>query len=106
MRNRLMLSALISGVVLLGGVGEAQRSGSFPVIVVFHSQAALDGFAGRYRADARAQADPDGWGYLNRGVGGAVQDLERRQGFSADHVFSHTIRGFSARLTARQIDAI
>jgi subtilisin family serine protease len=106
MRKRLMLTALVCGLLLWGGVGEAQRAGSFPVIVVFHASAALDGYAPGYRADNRSQADPDSWGYLNRGVGGAVQDLERRHGFQAEHVFSHAIRGFSARLSARQIDQL
>jgi hypothetical protein len=54
-------------------------------------------------ADDRAAANPDAWGYLDRGVAGMVQAIEARQGFRADHVYSHALRGFSARLTARQI---
>jgi len=52
---------------------------------------------------ARARANPDAWGYLNRGVAGMTQMLERTHGFRAEHVFSHSVRGFSARLNARQI---
>ena len=60
-------------------------------------------FAAEYRPDDRAAANPRAWGYLNRGVAGAAQSLERRHGFRAEHVFSAAIRGFSSRLTARQI---
>jgi aqualysin 1 len=82
----------------------AQRpTATFPVIVVFHEDAPFDSFAPGYRADARAAANPEAWGYVNRGVAGAVQALEARQGFQAEHVYSATLRGFSARLTARQI---
>ena len=82
----------------------AQRpAASFPVIVVFHDKANLAGFAPGYQADERAAANPAAWGYLDRGVAGAVQDLERRRGFRAEHVYSAALRGFSARLSAAQI---
>ena len=82
----------------------AQRpAATFPVIVIFHEDAPFDSFAPGYRGDARGAADPDAWGYLNRGVAGAVQALEARQGFRAEHVYSAALRGFSAQLTARQI---
>jgi subtilisin family serine protease len=94
--------------VLLVGVHTiavmAQRpAATYPVIVVFHEDAPFDSFAPGYRADARAAANPEAWGYVNRGVAGAVQDLEARQGFQAEHVYSAALRGFSARLSARQI---
>jgi subtilisin family serine protease len=95
---------VVLGVYLLVQPGLAQRgAASFPVIVVFDDAAALDGFAGFYRNDDRALANPSAWAYLNRGVAGFVQSLEQRRGFRAEHVYSATIRGFSARLTARQI---
>jgi subtilisin family serine protease len=107
MRRHLVLPALFASAVLLSGaVGEAQRAGTFPVIVLFHPQASLDGFAPGYQADDRARSDPQGWGYVNRGVAGAVQALERQHGFAADHVYSAAVRGFAGRLTARQIDAL
>jgi subtilisin family serine protease len=82
----------------------AQRPAvTFPVIVVFNDDAPFDSFAPGYRADARATGNPDAWGYVNRGVAAAVQALEARQGFVADHVYSAALRGFSARLSARQI---
>jgi aqualysin 1 len=104
--NRLLLAccAALSVVALSTAAVVAQRPAmTFPVIVVFHPDAPLDSFAPGYQADERAAANPDAWGYLNRGVAGAVQALERRDGFRAEHVFSAALRGFSARLTARQI---
>lgn len=76
---------------------------SLPVIVVFQDTAPFDLFSDTYRPDDRAQGDPDAWGYLNRGVAGMTQALERAHGFRAQHVYSHAVRGFSARLNARQI---
>jgi aqualysin 1 len=80
-----------------------QRATAFPVIVVFNENVSFDAFRPNYRADDRAEANPDAWGYLDRGVAGYVQSLEARSGFRADHVYSHALRGFAARLTAHQI---
>jgi serine protease len=100
-------AALIVALAQPAGELLAQRpSALFPVIVVFEDNANLDGFAPGYRPDARAAVDPPAWGYLHRGVAGAVQALEARERFQADHVFSATIRGFAARLNARQIAAL
>lgn len=85
----------------------AQRpAATFPVIVVFSEDAAFDSFAPGYRADARAAENPAAWNYLDRGVAGRIQALEARDGFQAEHVYSAALRGFSARLTARQIAAL
>jgi aqualysin 1 len=91
-------------VAVSAAVVFAQRPApTVPVIVVFHDDAPLEMFAAGYRADGRAAANAAAWAYLDRGVAGAVQALERRDQFLAEHVFSAAIRGFSARLTARQI---
>ena len=82
-----------------------ERPPTTPVIVVFHDNAPFDAFPAA-RADARARANPHAWSYLDRGVLGAVQGLEREHGFRADHVYSATLRGFAARLTGAQIDAL
>ncbi len=85
----------------------AQRpAASFPVIVVFRSNAALSSHRADFRRDERAAADPEAWGYLNHDVVGSVMALERRHGFRAEHVYSAALRGFAARLTSRQIDAL
>jgi subtilisin family serine protease len=82
----------------------AQRpAATFPVIVVFNDDVSFDSFAPMLRADARAAANPAAWNYVNRGVAGRIQALEAREGFQAEHVYSAALRGFSARLTARQI---
>jgi len=83
-----------------------QPTATFPVIVVFDANAPFQNFRGDYHADDRTRADPAAWGYLDRGVVGAVQALEASHGFRADHVYGAALRGFAARLTARQIDAL
>jgi len=100
------LVAVLLGWVWLG-VSAAQRPlATFPVIVVFHENVPLDQYRGAFQADDRAAAEPEAWDYLDRRVVGAVQQLERGHGFRADHVFSSTIRGFSARLNLRQMQAL
>lgn len=76
---------------------------SAAVIVVFKDYISFDEYRGNYHADQRAQANPAAWDYLDRGVAGAVQTLERSQGFIARYVYSSSIRGFSARLSQKQI---
>jgi aqualysin 1 len=105
MRTKSAFVAIVFAAVAVSGlIVSAQRPQvAFPVIVVFDDNAPLQSFAGQYRPDDRAQANPVAWGYLDRRVGGAVQSLERRHGFRSEHVYSAALRGFSARLTARQI---
>jgi len=101
-----VLSVALLGFTLVGG-GVAQRpAATFPVVVVFDDNVPLDRFGGAFQADERAAANPDAWDYLDHGVAGAVQQLERGHGFRADHVFGSAIRGFSARLNSRQIQAL
>jgi hypothetical protein len=83
-----------------------QRPAATPVIVVFDDAVAFDSFRPNYRADDRAAANPRAWDYVDPGVAGLVQAMEAREGFRADHVYSHALRGFSARLTAGQIAAL
>jgi subtilisin family serine protease len=117
---RKLMSALLGVVVCLSfaGGGSALKAGiseqgngmgqspTFSVIVVFSDSVPFQRYAANYRADERAAAAPEAWGYLNRGVAGTVQYMERARGFRADHVYSHALRGFSAHLTARQIAAL
>jgi aqualysin 1 len=105
MRARTTFAAIVCGIMALSSlIVSAQRPQiTFSVIVVLEDNTAFQGFAADYRADDRAQANPAAWGYLNRGVAGAVQNLERRHGFRSEHIYSGALRGFSARLNARQI---
>lgn len=99
-------AALVAAFLLVltsVGAAQQQRGISLPVIVVFEDVTDFSGFAGLYRADDRAQANPAAWDYQDRGVAGFVQELERGRGFRADHVYSRAIRGFAARLTAQQV---
>jgi subtilisin family serine protease len=81
-------------------------SAAFPTIVIFDENAGLAQFAPNFRADDRAAINPPAWGYLDPGVAGYVQTLERLHGFRADHIYSAATRGFAARLNARQIQAL
>ena len=109
--KRLVLVSVIGVICLVimqsSTVGSAQQSSAtLPVIVVFDDNAPFHNFQAFYRADDRARANPAAWGYLDPGVAGAVQAIEASHGFRADHVYSAALRGFAARLTARQIDTL
>jgi hypothetical protein len=83
-----------------------QRAAATSVIVVFKTDTPFDLFGPNYVADERAAANPAAWRYLDRNVVGLVNMMEARDGFRAQHVFSHAIKGFSARLSAQQIAAL
>lgn len=107
LRVALILPAVFVFTFLTASAAFAQRpSGNFPVIVVFHEHAPFQNFRANFRADARASANPAAWQYLDPDVVGTVMAMEARQGFRAEHIFSSAIRGFAARLTGRQIDAL
>jgi subtilisin family serine protease len=77
------------------------------MIVVFHESAAFDVTREPFRPDAApGVADPAALASIDRGVAGAVQALARTHGFRADHVYSHALRGFAARLTPQQVEAL
>ena len=105
MRTGTRFGAIICGIITLSSlIVSAQRPQmAFSVIVILDDSTAFQSFVAEYRADDRAQSNPPAWGYLDRGVAGAVQFLERRHAFRSEHVYSAAIRGFSARLNARQI---
>lgn len=86
----------------LGGRAAAR----FPVIVVLEDEAPFEQYRPRFQPDERARARPDIWGYVDRAVAGTVQELEAVHGFRAEHVYSATIKGFAARLTAEQIQRL
>ena len=91
-------------ILVSGAAGFAQRPATtFPVIVVFKADAALNQFRGSFRVDARSQANPAAWDYLDRDVVGATMALENRHRFQADHVYGAALRGFAARLTITQM---
>lgn len=97
-------AVVAAAIAAIPVVGTAERpDNGTAVIVVFNAGVSLASHASNYHADARMAGDPAGWGYLKRDVVGAVQALEAREGFVSDHVFSHAVRGFAARLSAAQI---
>ncbi len=108
MPNRRVVLGVCMFAAMAVLVGEARQrpAAAFDVIVVFRDGVDFGNFRAAGEADPRGAADPAGWGYLDRGVLGAVQALERGRGFNASHVFSAALRGFSARLTPAQIVAL
>lgn len=84
-------------------ISAQQNSGESAAIVVFNDDAPFRAFRPNYRADERSQANPRAWDYLDRDVVATVQTLEKQHGFAAEHVFSSALRGFSARLNARNL---
>ena len=84
----------------------AQKTGRFPVIVVFDHDAPFHRYEGGRPSDERALTNPEAFKYIAQGVAGAVQALELAHGFQADHVYSAALRGFAAHLTAEQIQAL
>jgi len=85
--------------------GSAQQgvARSRPVIVVFKPDTPFARFGANYVPDDREAANPAAWRYLDRNVVGLVHMMEARDRFRAQHVFSHAIRGFAARLSPEQI---
>jgi subtilisin family serine protease len=104
MIHSVLLGILAVMALLLGNidVARSQESG-VPMIVVFDNRASFESFRGMYQADERERLNPEAWNYLDRGVAGAVQMLEKALRFRADHVYSAALRGFAARLTPHQI---
>ena len=108
MRKLIILSVCLAGSFLATSTvvdtqGRGGQQARFSAIVVYNSNVSFENQRGNYRADDRDAADPDAWGYLDRGVHGKTQALERQHGFRADKIFSSAVRGFSADLTAAQI---
>lgn len=96
-------------LTLLGPVvawAQTQTPGTFGTIVVFRDDADLARGAADYSPDDRAAANPPAWGYLDKGVAGTVQSLEKANGFLAENVYSAALRGFSAQLTPQQITGL
>ena len=102
-RNLLLSLACLTAIP---AAVQAQTPATFGTIVVFRDDADFSRYRRSYVADERTAANPPAWGYLDKSVAGAVQDLERSQGFLSEHVYSATVRGFSAHLTAQQIAAL
>lgn len=105
MKIRLTFFVVAMVVATFHSASISSQDSEQPVIVVFHDDAHFRSFPPGL-LDARAKANPAAWQYLDRAVLGAVRILERQHGFRADHVYSATIRGFAARLTAAQIEAL
>ncbi len=96
----------LASLVAFAPAARSAAPASTPVIVVFRDGASFENDRGAAQRDERAQAAPEAWDYLDRGVVGAVQAREHALGFRATHVYSHTVRGFAAHLSAKQIEKL
>jgi subtilisin family serine protease len=99
----LLLYGLLACPFAAAAQSTAGTSPTSQVIVLMDPYAPLNGFASQLVVNDRMRRDADSWAYLDRGVVGAVQSLERRLGFQARHVFGASVRGFTARLTPAQV---
>jgi subtilisin family serine protease len=100
----LLVAAVCGAAALPSAMVSAQRSpASFPMIVVFRDGAEFQ--ATGADPDERFDGNP-ALAYLDRRAIGLVQAYERAHGFRAEHVYGAALKGFSAHLTARQIDAL
>jgi subtilisin family serine protease len=109
MRKIRPIALALAVVLVSGGLrGSAQQTDAAPMIVVFHDSAAvgvprdLVGLGGA----ALDRADPAALAVIDRGVAGTVQTMAQTHGFRADHVYTRALRGFAARLTPQQIEAL
>src|SRR5215204_2595721 len=103
-KSAMLVACMLAAFALESTRGTAQqRAAATSVIVVFKTDTPFDLFGPNYVPDERAAANPAAWRYLDRNVVGLVNMMEARDGFRAEHVFSHALRGFAARLSAQQI---
>jgi len=105
MRLRAVLFSFALALVASVAVPLSGQRTLEPVIVVFHDDVRFQSFLPGL-PDARFRANPKAWAYLDRQVLGAVHLLENQYGFQSDHVYSATVRGFAARLSRDQIEAL
>jgi serine protease len=93
-------SVLLFTIAAVLALAQTQQT---PVIVILRDGVSFDQYAREHGPDPRAVRNPEAWGYLDRGVSGAVQHLQKRDNFEATQVFSHAVKGFAATLDAGQI---
>src|SRR5215204_5907990 len=102
-KTAMFVACMLVTFALGSTIGTAQQRPTLtPVIVVFKSDTPFALFGPYHVPDERAAANPAAWRYLDRNVVGLVNMMEARDGFRAEHVFSHALRGFAARLSAQQ----
>lgn len=70
-------------------------------IVQYHESAVQAPVRSNVR-DARVDADPQAWGYVDKRIVERTQTLEARYGVKARHAYSRVIKGFAAELTEKQ----
>jgi hypothetical protein len=84
---------------------DVQADGSSRVVVQLRPDIDLDSFARLATKDPRLAESVD-FAQASPAVLGAVQSLERVNNFRSDRIYSHSIQGFAARLSAAQIRSL
>src|SRR6478672_3353758 len=74
-RRSLLALSVALAFPALSAIAQPKESVT-PMIVVFQDATPFHQFHRNARADERSAADPHAWGYVDRGVLGAVQRLE------------------------------
>ena len=101
--KRILLAPILAAAILaLPALAQPGAPAKFPVIVKFNDDYNFESTRGSFRADARLANVPE-QAYLNPGVVGLTQALERQLGFQAAQFYSAAVKGFAASLTAQQI---
>lgn len=95
--------ACLLSVLCAAPLAQAETTKSY--IVQFADSAVQAPVRGTVR-DARREADPRGWGYVDDRVMSRLQSTESRYGIQADHAYSTVIKGFAAKLTAAQVEKL
>jgi subtilisin family serine protease len=80
----------------------AQAESTKAYIVQYHDSAVQAPVRSAIR-DARVDADPQGWGYVDKRVIERTQTLETRYKVKARHAYSKVLNGFAADLTDTQV---
>ena len=102
-KHRIRILAAAHLRQLPDGSGLAQNAARSSVIVVFEDNVRFQDFQRFYSPGPEGVETPEMDVSVDHGVAGAVRFLEQRGGFHSDHIYSHTVRAFAARLTREQM---
>jgi subtilisin family serine protease len=92
----------LPSLIALAFVAPLAHAESTKTYIVQYHESAVQAPVRSTIRDARVDADPQGWGYVDKRIVERTQTLESRYGVKARHAYSRVIKGFSAELTEKQ----